>query len=339
MGAVASLAARGIGPVVIDARGEDAQRPLLGLPPYRRALLAAHQAGAGPLYLQAEPHRGGELLEACAADPRLAGVRIELLEGERALPRLDGGTVLDARSAKDLLAGRAPRGTYAPARARPTLKRSALLRGLANPADGLVDTWLNRPLSRHMTRWLVGTGISPNAVTVLSCLLGLLGAGLIASRDPRWGILGALTFQLSAAVDCVDGEIARLTHRSSPFGAKLDIALDNVVHVALFAAMAWASVPLLGAGAAGWAGLAAVAGGVLSFAVVYRLSFADAQGPSSKLKATLDRFTNRDFSLGVIAVALAGRWDLLLLAIAVGSNLFWVVLLAVTARGRRSERR
>jgi phosphatidylglycerophosphate synthase len=318
----------------VDARDPAAREPLLGLAPYRRVLLAAHEAGRSPLGLIASPEDAPALLAECESDPRLRGAQIEIVGPDDPRPRLDGACVLDASSAGDLLEGRTPGGMFAPADAAAALKRRTLLRGLANPADGLVDTWLNRRLSRFMTRWLVGTGISPNAVTVISCLLGLLGAAGIASRDPRLGIAGALVFQLAAAVDCVDGEIARLTHRSSPFGAKLDIALDNVVHIALFAAMAWAAVPLLGAmGALAW-GAGAVLGGLLSFAVVYWLSFGEPQRPSSKLKRVLDRFTNRDFSLGVIAVAFVGRWDVLLMIIAVGSNLFWLVLLGTQRRLR-----
>ena len=55
-----------------------------------------------------------------------------------------------------------------------------LLRSLENPCDGLVDTWVNRPLSRLMTRALVGTGISPNAVTLISFLVGLVGVARAA---------------------------------------------------------------------------------------------------------------------------------------------------------------
>ena len=244
--------------------------------------------------------------------------------------------MIDAAAVEGLLRGADPTcGLFVTGEASQRTKRRALLRSLANPADGFVDTWINRPISRQLTRILVGTGISPNAVTVLACLIGLTGAGAIASREFTLGIVGALVFQLSAAVDCVDGEIARLTHRSSPFGARLDIALDNIAHLALFTAMAWASVPLLGAPGAAAAGAAAATGGLVAFLLVYHLTFRRPRRDDSRLKRILARFTNRDFSLAVIGVAAVGRWDVLLILIAAGSNLFWLFLLASSLRARR----
>ena len=60
---------------------------------------------------------------------------------------------------------------------------------------------------------------------------------MIANSAPG---LAALLFQLAAVIDCSDGEVARLTFTDSPFGAWLDITLDNLVHMAIFVAI-WAA--------------------------------------------------------------------------------------------------
>ena len=324
------------GPLLVDARSPQARERLLGLAGYERALLAAKHAGCTPLHVLVCP-AGLPELRAFASDPRLGEVPLDLHRDEAAappVPRVDGGAVIDKAAAAAIARGQDPAaaGLYLPPDAPG--RRQRLLRSLSNPCDGLVDTWLNRPLSRLMTRALVGTGISPNAVTLISFLVGLLGVALIATRRFELALLGALVFQLSAAIDCVDGEIARLTYRFSPLGARLDIALDNVVHVVLFATLGWAAVPLLGAPLALGLGAAAALGGLLSFALVYRLTFGPAGGAQGRIRQLLDKVTNRDFSVLVILAAATGRYDLLLGLIAVGTHAFWLALLAVAQRER-----
>ena len=48
------------------------------------------------------------------------------------------------------------------------------------------------------------------------------------------GIAGSVLLILSAWVDCVDGEVARLKFMISEWGAKLDIVSDNIVHCSVF---------------------------------------------------------------------------------------------------------
>ena len=105
--------------------------------------------------------------------------------------------------------------------------------------DGIVDRYVNRKFSRILTPFFIKLGISPNAITIISMLIGLGGAACFAVGSYKLGIIGALLFQLSVIVDCCDGEVARLTFTESPFGQELDIIADNVVHMASFAGIAW----------------------------------------------------------------------------------------------------
>jgi phosphatidylglycerophosphate synthase len=321
----------GLGPLLVDARSPAARERFLGLRHYQRALLAARHAGCSPLHVLVRPEDLASF-RGFASDPRLGEVPLDLHtnpDDAPEVPRVDGAVVIDKAAAAAIARGEDPvqAGIFLPPDA--SARSATLLRSLENPCDGFVDTWFNRSLSRLMTRALVGTRISPNTVTVISFLVGLIGVALIATRRWELALLGALVFQLSAAIDCVDGEIARLTYRFSPLGARLDLALDNVVHVALFATLGWAAVPLLGAPLALGLGAMAALGGVISFGLVYRLNFGDERGHTGRVRRILDRVTNRDFSVLVIAAALASRFDLLLGAIALGTHLFWVVLLWV----------
>jgi hypothetical protein len=81
------------------------------------------------------------------------------------------------------------------------------------------------------------------------------------------GIIGAILLQASALIDCVDGEVARIAFRESPMGKWIDITLDQVVHIAVFAAIAFglwrqgSDARVLWLGAAPWRSIDLVSGG------------------------------------------------------------------------------
>src|SRR5688500_14431507 len=59
------------------------------------------------------------------------------------------------------------------------------------------------------------TQLTPNGLTVLSLVLGVVSAACFAANQLA---AGALVFYLSFMIDCVDGKIARLKGTGTPFG-------------------------------------------------------------------------------------------------------------------------
>jgi hypothetical protein len=107
--------------------------------------------------------------------------------------------------------------------------------------DGLVASFLSRPLARRLTPLALRLGLTPNAVTLASLLVGLAAAVLFAVGD-RWALIaGAVLLQLSLVVDCVDGDVARYTRRFSATGAWLDASTDRLKELACYAGLAWAA--------------------------------------------------------------------------------------------------
>ena len=77
-------------------------------------------------------------------------------------------------------------------------------------------------------------GFTPNAVTLLG-LAGSIGAAvLIALGMPMWG---GIVLLLMAPLDAVDGAMARLSGRSSKFGAFLDSVIDRYSELFIYAAI------------------------------------------------------------------------------------------------------
>lgn len=110
--------------------------------------------------------------------------------------------------------------------------RRKLLRGIAKPTeDGFVSHFLNRPVSTRISAFLVEhrpfRKLSPNAISVLSFAVVLLGAALFVLPGYISTLLAGVLVQLGSVIDGCDGEVARLTHRMSRFGAWLDTILDR----------------------------------------------------------------------------------------------------------------
>src|SRR4051794_11337304 len=77
-------------------------------------------------------------------------------------------------------------------------------------------------MSPYLTRQLIPTRITPNAVTWLMILVGVLAAGLLCLRSV-WASAGAvLLIQCQILLDCSDGELARWRRQFSPVGIYLD---------------------------------------------------------------------------------------------------------------------
>jgi len=236
-------------------------------------------------------------------------------------------------TSKDYLDARGPKGLV---RAEQMLFRS--LQTVKGGLDGFVDRYVNRKLSGILTRLFIQLGLSPNAITIFSMLIGLLGAGFLAGGSYELGIIGALLFQFSVIVDCCDGEVARLTFAESRFGQELDIIADNVVHMAIFAGIAWGAylvgpwqqspLPLV------LGSIAVVANG-FSLWFVNRVRYLKSNPRAwrqmssvqrTRLEFILGNVANRDFSVVVLMFACLGLLPWFLWLGALGSAFFGLMM-------------
>lgn len=109
--------------------------------------------------------------------------------------------------------------------------KKLLRQSLIKSTDGWVSKHLNRPVSISISRMLAHTPITPNQFTIFTGLLGVLAAYLLA-KGPYWGfMIGAFLFHFTSILDGVDGELARLKFKASPFGQWLDTLVDNSSYV------------------------------------------------------------------------------------------------------------
>jgi phosphatidylglycerophosphate synthase len=90
-----------------------------------------------------------------------------------------------------------------------------------------------RRLSPYLTRLLVGTPLSANAVTGLMIPAGLLAAASLSFSGVLPAVGAVALAQAQLLLDCADGEVARWRRTLSPAG----VYLDQVAHYSTEAAL------------------------------------------------------------------------------------------------------
>ncbi len=165
--------------------------------------------------------------------------------------------------------------------------------------DGFVSQYLNRPISRVISKVLSRTSVSPNQISVGCFLLGLLGAAALAGTDAWAWVVGAMLIQLASVVDGCDGEIARIKLLHSSRGAWLDTMLDRYADLAVGIAVTFAASRQYSAPWIWPAGLVAIMSFLLASYMTkeYELRFGNPY-PNNHL----NRLKRRDLRVLVIAV-------------------------------------
>lgn len=116
-----------------------------------------------------------------------------------------------------------------------------------NRNGGLFSETFSQRLGAGFAVLAYRLGLSPTALTMGNLVLGLAAsvavvalAGPVADgRVPAWvvGLIALVGWQVAYALDCADGQLARVTGRRSPAGARVDVLCDVAAQIALVTAL------------------------------------------------------------------------------------------------------
>jgi phosphatidylglycerophosphate synthase len=116
-----------------------------------------------------------------------------------------------------------------------------------NRGGGLFTETINQRVAAYLCVAAERLGLPPTALTLANLVLGLAAAVLVITQAPAMangdvsplvvGLIALALWQLAYSLDCADGQLARVTGRAGPAGARLDILCDVALQIALVAAV------------------------------------------------------------------------------------------------------
>ncbi|MDA1140782.1 MAG: CDP-alcohol phosphatidyltransferase family protein [Planctomycetota bacterium] len=217
--------------------------------------------------------------------------------------------------------------------------------------EGFLDHVISRRFSILFTRMLIPFPISPNLVTCLSFLTGLVALYFFSLPGYMNKIWGAVLLQVSAVIDHSDGEIARLKFQTSRFGGTLDLVLDQIIYTLLMLA--------IGLGVAAdhgqtyfWLGVACSFGSLMGclYTTINQLFetriLALVEKPEeevveseSKFSRMIETFGTREFGYYLLFVTAIDKLHWLLWVFAIGVQFFWIILTVLYLTEHRKARK
>src|SRR5206468_1159800 len=106
---------------------------------------------------------------------------------------------------------------------------------IITPTDGWLSRHIHRKISRLFSYAFLQMGLSANAATLFTFLVGAVTGWLMAQTTRSTMIAGAALFWFASVADGIDGEMARLTFSDSQRGEQIDSVVDVATYIVAFA--------------------------------------------------------------------------------------------------------
>lgn len=106
-------------------------------------------------------------------------------------------------------------------------------------SDELVNVYLLRPIAGIVVKFLYPTSVTPNQVTAVAMLIGLVAGILYAHGSAPFVAVAGICMTLKDIFDSADGQLARAKGAGSRGGRFLDSIGDFVVNAVAFAAIGY----------------------------------------------------------------------------------------------------
>jgi phosphatidylglycerophosphate synthase len=110
-------------------------------------------------------------------------------------------------------------------------------------AGGLFTTLVSNRLGSPVAAVGISLGVHPSVISLGNLLLATIASVFVVTRadhaESWWapGVTAFVLWQLAYVLDCVDGQVARVTGKQSDFGARVDVLVDFSVQISILCAI------------------------------------------------------------------------------------------------------
>jgi phosphatidylglycerophosphate synthase len=211
--------------------------------------------------------------------------------------------------------------------------------------DARIARW-NRSMSLPISVALIPTPLTANQFSLMLVGLGLYAAWLFSTGHYLAGVLGAFLSLAASVLDGCDGEIARLKYQESALGCWIETVGDYSYYIAIFIGLTIGAVRRTGWEAFYWIGAAALAGSLITFALLIYLRTRITAGQPERLHSIAKaRFkaeptawsriiwriqfvaTRAAMPYGIMVFSLLGLLPAIIVLAAVGANVYWISII------------
>ena len=112
--------------------------------------------------------------------------------------------------------------------------------------EEFIDIHFYRPIGYRWALLFNKMGVSPNAVTIASIVIGVAAGICYYPTDLAINILGMLLLVWANSYDSADGQLARMTGKKTPLGRILDGAACDIWFITIYAAICLRLTPQWG---------------------------------------------------------------------------------------------
>lgn len=113
-------------------------------------------------------------------------------------------------------------------------------------SEEIIDLILFRPFSFALVKLIYNTNITPNQISIVALMFGILSGILYGFGTHQFFILASASFFICNTLDCMDGQLARLKKNGTKIGRVIDGFIDYITSISVFLGIGIAMTSITG---------------------------------------------------------------------------------------------
>lgn len=113
-------------------------------------------------------------------------------------------------------------------------------------SEEILDLVIFRPISFLFVKLIYSTNITPNQISSIALVFGILSGILYGFASYEFLLLGSASFFICNTLDCMDGQLARLKKNGTKIGRVIDGFIDYTTSVSVFLGLGFAMTSITG---------------------------------------------------------------------------------------------